>query len=64
MAVTLSMVRPLDGEVAHLPLDHPGIAAVASRRVDLASDLPDEVVVVIIMAAEGGKSPESRFWTG
>ena len=64
MAVTLSMVRPLDGEVAHLPLDHAGVGAIAPWRVDLGCDLTNEVLVVIIIAVEGGKSPESRFWTG
>jgi hypothetical protein len=64
VAVTLSMVGPLDGEVAHLPLDHTGIGAVASRWVDLVCDLPEEAPVVIIVTAEGGKIPVSRFWTG
>jgi hypothetical protein len=58
------MVGPLDGEVAHLPLDHSGIGAIASRRVDLVCDLPEEAPVVVIMTDEGGKTPESRLWTG
>jgi hypothetical protein len=64
VVVPLSMVGPLDGEVAHLPLDHPRIGAVAPWRVDLVGDLPEEAPVVVILIGEGGKIPESRSWTG
>jgi hypothetical protein len=32
--VALSVLRSLDGEVAHLPFDHAGIATIPSFQVD------------------------------
>lgn len=54
----------LGGEVAHLPLDHSGIAAVSTLDVDFEGDLVEEALVVIMMIGEGGKSPVSISWTG
>jgi hypothetical protein len=64
VAVSLSVMGPLGGEVAHLPFDHPGIAAISALYVDLEGDLVQEALVVIMMIGEGGKNPVSRFWTG
>lgn len=64
MAVLLSVMGSLGGEVAHFPLDHPGVAAVSTLDVDFEGDLVQEAPVVIMMTGEGGKSPVSISWTG
>lgn len=64
MTVSLSVMGSLGGEVAHLPLDHSGIAAVSTLDVDFEGDLVEEALVVIMMIGEGGKSPVSISWTG
>ena len=64
MAVSLSVMGSLGGEVAQFPLDHPGIAAVSTLDVEFEGDLVHEAPVVIMMAGEGGKSPVSISWTG
>jgi hypothetical protein len=64
VAVSLSVMGSLGGEVAHFPLDHPGIAAVSTFDVDFEGDLVQEALVVIMMTGEGGKSPVSISWTG
>jgi hypothetical protein len=62
--VALSMVGSLDGEVAHLPFDHAGVAAVSSLDVDFVGYLAEEELVVIFMVGEGEKTPASISWTG
>lgn len=64
MAAALLMLGSFDAEVAHLAFDHAGIAAVASRWVDLGGDFGEEEPVVIIVVGQGEKSPVSRFWIG
>ena len=64
MAVSLSVMGSLGGEVAHFPLDHPGIATVSTLDVDFEGDLVQEALVVIMMTGEGGKSPVSISWIG
>ena len=64
VTVPLSVMGSLGGEVAHLPLDHPGIAAVSTLDVDFEDNLVKEALVVIMMVGEGGKSPVSISWTG
>lgn len=64
MAVSLSVMGALGGEVAHFPLDHPGIAAVSTLDVDFEGDLVQETLVVVMMIGEGEKSPVSISWTG
>lgn len=54
----------LGGEIAHLPFDHPRVAAVPPFDVDLAGHLIKEALVVIIMIGEGEKNPVSISWTG
>jgi hypothetical protein len=58
------MVGSLDGEVAHLPFDHAGTAAVSSLDVDFVSYLAEEELVVVFMVGEGEKNPVSISWTG
>jgi hypothetical protein len=62
--MSLSVVSSLGGEIAHLPLDHPGIAAVPPFDIDFAGHLIKEALVVIIMTGEGEKNPVSISWTG
>ena len=62
--MTLSMVGSLDGEVAYLPFDHPGIAAVPSLDVDFVGHFAEEELVVFFMVGEGEKNPVSISWTG
>jgi hypothetical protein len=62
--VALSVVGSLDREVAHLPFDHAGVAAVSSFDVDFVGYLVEEEVVVIFMVGEGEKNPVSISWTG
>jgi hypothetical protein len=57
-------MRSFGGEVAHLPLDHPGITAVSTLDVDFEGDLVQEALVVIMMIGEGEKIPVSISWTG
>lgn len=64
MTVSLSVMGSLGGEVAHFPLDHPGIAAVSTLGVDFEGDLVQEAPVVIMIIDEGEKSPVSISWTG
>jgi hypothetical protein len=64
VSVALSMVRSLDREVAHLPFDYAGVAAIPSCQVDFVGDFAQEEPVVIFMAGQGEKHPVSIFWTG
>lgn len=64
MALLLSVMGSFGGEVAHFPLDHPGVAAVSTLDVGFEEGLVHEALVVVMMAGEGGKSPVSIFWTG
>ena len=61
---SLSMLWPFELEVAHLPLDHAGIAAAAAFWVDLADDLDEQHSIVIIIVGEGEKIPVSTCGTG
>lgn len=64
MAASLSVMRSFGGEVAHLPFDHSGIAAVSALNINFEGYLVEEALVVIMMIGEGGKSPVSRSWIG
>jgi hypothetical protein len=65
VTVLLSMMRSLGLEVAHLPFDHSGVAAVSALDVDFEGNLVQQaLVVVIMMIGEGGKNPVSISWTG
>jgi hypothetical protein len=58
------MMGSLDWEVAHLPLDYPGIAAIPSFQVDFVGYFAKEEPVVIFMPGQGEKNPVSISWTG
>jgi hypothetical protein len=64
VAVLLSVVGSFGGEVAHLPFDHPGVAAVSALDIDFGGDLVQQALVMIVMIGEGGKCPVSISWTG
>lgn len=64
VVTSLAVMGPLGSEIAHLPLDHPGVAAVPPLAIDLADHLIKKALVVIIMTDEGEKNPVSISWTG
>jgi hypothetical protein len=64
VSMPLAVLGSFEGEVAHLSFDHSWVATVAPWGVDLARDLVKKQPIKIMMASEGGKSPEPRFWTG
>jgi hypothetical protein len=64
VAVTLAVVGSFCVEVAHLPFDHSGVAAVPAFDVEFGGDFGKKALVVIVIVGEGGKSPVSIFWTG
>jgi hypothetical protein len=64
VAVSLPVVGSLDGEVTHLPFDHPRVAAVSTLDIDFGGNLVQETSVVIVMTGEGEKCPVSISWTG
>jgi hypothetical protein len=64
VAASLAVMGWLGGEIAHLPFDHAGVAAVPSFGIDFAGYLVEENLVVIVMSGQGEKNPVSRSWTG
>jgi hypothetical protein len=60
----LLVMRPLDGKIAHLPLDDAWIASASARWIDLTNHLGEQQDIVIITMREGENAPVSRFWTG
>lgn len=64
MTTLLPVMGSLGAEVAHLPFDHSGVAAVSTLDIDFEGNLVQEALIVIMMIGEGGKSPVSISWTG
>jgi hypothetical protein len=62
--VTLSVMGPFEGKVAHLPFDHSRVATIPSFPVDFVGYFIKGKLVMIVMTGEGEKIPVSISWTG